>query len=188
MLRTPLLLLLLLFCALPCLAVKTKHEAGDNEFALLLNAMLKKNGLPNSRQIPHCFSSDESGSMRAVIRKLTTTAAEAGSNELRNFPNYYLNYTQTAFAKNSLSCLYSARDFALLASKYAVEPAQMGAAFAKAVEKSYLGVHKSFTDLKNLLDLELYEDYGRALDSMFKEYFGARVATESEWVKSVGNL
>lgn len=29
----------------------------------------------------------------------------------------------------------------------------MGAAFTKAVEKSYLGVHKSFTELKNLLDL-----------------------------------
>lgn len=29
----------------------------------------------------------------------------------------------------------------------------MGAAFSKAVEKSYLAVHKSFTDLKNLLDL-----------------------------------
>lgn len=29
----------------------------------------------------------------------------------------------------------------------------MGAAFARAVDKSYLAVHKSFTDLKNLLDL-----------------------------------
>lgn len=72
--------------------------------------------------------------------------------------------------------------------KYAVDMTQMGAAFARAVDKSYLGVHKSFVDLKSMLDLELYEDYGKALDSMFKEYFGARIMVDSEWVKSVGNL
>ena len=126
--------------------------------------------------------------MKAVIRKLTTTAAEAGSTELKNFPNFYLNYTQAAFSKNTLSCLYKSRDFNLLMLKYAVDLPQMPAAFARAVDKSYLAVHKSFLDLRNTLDLELYEDYGKALDSMFKEYFGARIMVDSEWVKSVGSL
>jgi hypothetical protein len=71
---------------------------------------------------------------------------------------------------------------------YGVDFEKMGAAFTKFVEKNYLSVHKSFVDLKGMFFVELYAEYGKTLDIMFKDYFGIRIKTESEWVKSVSNL
>lgn len=39
-------LLLLLLCILTTASVKTRHDDNGNEFATLLNAMLRKNSLP----------------------------------------------------------------------------------------------------------------------------------------------
>lgn len=53
--------------------------------------MMKEYALPNSKQIPNCFSASAKEDLSRAVKELTVTASEAGTTELKNFPNYFIS-------------------------------------------------------------------------------------------------
>jgi hypothetical protein len=110
-----------------------------------------------------------------MVRQLTTTAAEAGTNELKKFAAYYNTQMSLAFSQSTLQCLYLGRDFNLLIKKYATDFDKMGDTFFNYVGKNFIEVHQSCRKLQDTLNLGLYEEYGQYFNMMLKTYFGSRI-------------
>lgn len=123
-----------------------------------------------------------------TVTKLTTSAAEAGTNELKRFSTYYNTQMGLAFSQSTLQCLYLGRDFNLLIKKYAFDFDKMGEKFSSYVINNFMEVHQSCRKLQDILSLGLYQEYGQYLNTMLKTYFGSRVVVEDPWIKLVSNL
>ena len=125
---------------------------------------MKINKLPDSKQIPNCFSEADQGNLEPVLKQLTITLAEAGTTQLKNFPSYYSNYTNGIFEKPTLNCFYLSRDFLLLINNYNTDFSNMPTVFSQYVDKNFLSIHKNFADLRTAFDSGLDEDYGFKLN------------------------
>ena len=126
-------------------------ESNAANVLVILNTMMKEYQLPSSKQIPNCFTNEDKAKLFAALTALTNTASEAGTTQLKNFPNYLVNYTNSMFGKDTMNCFYLSRDFQLLIQNFNTDFADMSKVFGLKVEKSYLEVHKYFGDLRTIL-------------------------------------
>jgi len=73
-----------------------------------------------------------------VVSDLTQTASEAGTTQLKNYPSFFKNYTNSIFGTDTMNCFYLSRDFQLYLNNFGVELNSMPAVFTQTVEKRYL--------------------------------------------------